>query len=54
VVLSLWRGDDEFPPEANVYFDQSIASYLSTDDIAYLAGAVVYKAIGISRGLQKR
>jgi len=50
VVLSLWRGDEEFPPEANLYFDQSIASYLPTEDIAYLAGAVVYKVIGIARG----
>ena len=51
VVLSLWKGDDEFPPEANLYFDQSIASYLPTEDIAYLAGAVVYKVIGIARKL---
>lgn len=51
VVLSLWRGDDEFPPEANLYFDRSIVSYLPTEDIAYLAGAVVYKVIGIARGL---
>lgn len=50
VVLSLWKGDEEFPPEANLYFDQSIASYLPTEDIAYLAGAVVYKVIGIARG----
>ncbi len=50
VVLSLWSGDEEFPPEANLYFDQSIASYLPTEDIAYLASAVVYKVIGIARG----
>jgi hypothetical protein len=51
IVLSLWRGDEEFPPEANVYFDKSIPSYLSTEDIAYLSGAVVYKVIGIARQL---
>jgi hypothetical protein len=49
IVLSLWRGDEEFPPEANLYFDQSISSYLSTEDIAYLSSAVVYKVIGIAR-----
>lgn len=49
VVLSLWRGDDEFPPDANLYFDRSIASYLPTEDIAYLGGAVVYKVIGMAR-----
>ncbi|MBW1742558.1 MAG: DUF3786 domain-containing protein [Deltaproteobacteria bacterium] len=54
VVLSLWKGDEEFPPEANVYLDKSISSYLSTEDIAYLSGAVVYKTIGISRQLGKK
>jgi len=49
VVLSLWKGDEEFPPEGNVYFDASVSSYLPTEDIAYLAGAVVYKVIGMAR-----
>jgi len=47
--LFLWKGDEEFPPEGNVYFDASISSYLPTEDIAYLAGAVVYKVIGMAR-----
>jgi hypothetical protein len=51
VVLSLWRGDEEFPAEGNVYFDASISSYLPTEDIAYLAGAVVYKVIGMARNM---
>jgi hypothetical protein len=51
VVLSLWKGDDEFPPEGNVLFDASITSYLSTEDIAYVAGAVVYPAIGMFRSM---
>lgn len=50
VILSLWEGDEEFPPEGNVYFDASVASYLPTEDIAYLAGAVVYKVTAIARG----
>jgi hypothetical protein len=49
VVLSLWKGDDEFPPEGNVYFDASVSSYLSTEDIAYLGGATVYKTISLAR-----
>ena len=49
VILSLWQGDEEFPPDANLYFDKSVSSYLSTEDIAYLAGAVVYRVIGIAR-----
>lgn len=54
VVLSLWKGDDEFPPQGNVYFDPSIASYLSTEDIAYLAGSVVYTTIGMARSMTPR
>jgi len=54
VVLSLWKGDDEFPSQTNLYFDESISSYLSTEDIAYLAGAVVYKVIGIARQFIKK
>jgi len=51
VVLSLWKGDEEFPPEGNIYFDTSVSSYLPTEDIAYLAGAVVYKVIALARNL---
>ncbi len=51
VVLSLWRGDEEFAAEGNVYFDASVSSYLPTEDIAYLAGAVVYKVIGMARNM---
>jgi hypothetical protein len=54
VVLSLWKGDEEFPPEANVYLDKSVSSYLSTEDVAYISGAVVYKTIGISRQMGKK
>ncbi len=50
-MLSLWKGDEEFPPEGNVYFDASVFSYLPTEDIAYIAGAVVYKVIGLARNI---
>jgi hypothetical protein len=51
VVLSLWEGDEEFPAGGNVYFDASVSSYLPTEDIAYLAGAVVYKVIATARNM---
>ena len=51
VVLSLWKGDSEFPSEGNIYFDASVGSYLPTEDIAYLAGAVVYKVVGMARSV---
>jgi hypothetical protein len=42
----LWGGDEEFPPEANILFDDTIPQRLSTEDIAALAGASVYRLIG--------
>jgi hypothetical protein len=47
--LILWEGDDEFPAEANILFDQSIGQVLSPEDVAWLAGMVVYRLIALSR-----
>jgi hypothetical protein len=48
LVLTLWMGDDEFPPEGNLLFDQSISRILSAEDVAWLAGMVVYPLIGLA------
>jgi hypothetical protein len=45
----LWRGDEEFPPEANILFDETIAQHLPTEDIAALAGASVYRLMAAAR-----
>lgn len=37
----LWRGDEEFPPNASVLFGESIVSFLDAEDIAVLAGMLV-------------
>ena len=50
VALILWRGDDEFPPEGNILFDRSISSILSVEDIAWLAGMVIYPLVGMAKG----
>jgi hypothetical protein len=42
----LWGGDEEFPPEGNILFDETIPQYLSTEDIAALSGASVYRLMG--------
>ena len=47
--MILWIGDDEFPPEANILFDQTIGELLSPEEVAWLAGMVVYRLIAISR-----
>ncbi len=45
----LWRGDEEFPPEANILFDETIAQHLPTEDIAALSGASVYRLMAAAR-----
>ena len=49
----LWRGDEEFPPEANILFDETIPQYLPTEDIAALAGASVYRLMGAAFKLRQ-
>jgi len=40
VMVLLWRGDEEFGPEANVLFDKSITRIFCTEDIIVLAGII--------------
>ncbi len=47
VVLMLWEGDDEFPPEGNLLFDRSICDILPAEDIAWLAGMIIYPIMGM-------
>jgi hypothetical protein len=50
VALILWEGDDEFPPEGNILFDRNISDIFSAEDIAWLAGMVVYPLAGMAKG----
>jgi Domain of unknown function (DUF3786) len=50
----LWRGDEEFPPEANILFDLTIPQHLSTEDIAALAGASVYRLMAIAFKMRQK
>jgi hypothetical protein len=47
VALILWKGDDEFPPDGNILFDRSIVRILPAEDIAWLAGMIIYPLIGL-------
>jgi hypothetical protein len=49
VRLILWAADDEFPAEANIVFNENIGDILSPEDIAWLAGMLVYRLIALSR-----
>jgi hypothetical protein len=37
VAVLYWQGDDDFPPEAKILFDRSLAGYLALDAIYALA-----------------
>ena len=41
-LITLWRGDEEFGPEANILFDKSIADIFRTEDIVVLSEVVVH------------
>jgi len=47
--LILWEGDDEFSPEANILFDETIGEILLPEDVAWLSGMLVYRLIALSR-----
>lgn len=49
VRLILHAGDEEFPAEATILFDRGIDGILSPEDIAWLAGMLVYRLIALSR-----
>ena len=40
VLITFWRQDEEFGPEANMLFDKSITNIFCTEDIVVLAGMV--------------
>lgn len=49
VRMVIYEGDDEFPPGANILFDRSAASILSPEDLAWLAGMLVYRMMSLAR-----
>jgi len=36
ILIALWRGDDEFGPEANINFDRHISDIFCTEDVVVL------------------
>ena len=50
----LWGGDEEFDPEASILFDATIPEHLSTEDIAALAGASVYRLMAAARQFKNK
>ncbi len=50
VALILWKGDDEFSPEGTILFDRTVSRVLSAEDIAWLAGMIIYPLLGMAAG----
>ena len=49
-LIVLFRGDEEFPPEANILFNDDIINYLSLEDVAVLSGFIAGRLNKAKRG----
>jgi hypothetical protein len=47
LALVLWAGDAEFPPNGNILFDRNSVKLFSAEDVAWLAGRVVYPLLAM-------
>ena len=47
VALIIWKGDEEFSPEGNILFDRTISDIFSAEDVAWLAGMIIYPLMGM-------
>lgn len=45
ITLVVWRGDDEFPSEANVLFDANVRDYLPAEDVTILCETIIWKLV---------
>jgi hypothetical protein len=47
ITLVVWRGDEEFAPNANILFDRTILDYLSAEDINVLCQTITWRLVGL-------
>ncbi|RJP31242.1 MAG: DUF3786 domain-containing protein [Actinobacteria bacterium] len=50
LLFIIWRGDEEFPPNARILFDVSATDYLNAFELRMLCGEVVNRLIRIADG----
>ena len=43
VTLIVWKGDEEFPPNASILFDHTVLDYLSAEDINVLCQTLTWR-----------
>jgi hypothetical protein len=49
ITITLWRVDEEFPPQGSMLFDATISDYLSTYDITVLCESIAWRLVTLSR-----
>lgn len=54
LTVVIWRGDEEFPADANVLFDASVSSYLCTEDVVVLCEQVASELVGLAKEMSRR
>jgi hypothetical protein len=45
VTLVLWKGDEEFPPNGNILFDNTILDYQPVEDVNILCQTIVWQMV---------
>jgi hypothetical protein len=45
ITLVLWKGDEEFPPDAKILFDSTVQDYLPNEDIIVLCQTITWLLI---------
>jgi hypothetical protein len=45
----IWKGDEEFPPDGNILFDNTAKTWFVAEDLSVLAGLAVYELIDASK-----
>ena len=51
ITIILWHGDEEFPPQLNLLFEDNILDYLETEDVTVACEIITWKLVGYSREL---
>ena len=49
IVYIIWKGDEEFGPEAGCLFDETITDYLQTEDVTVLSSMIAVKLMKTAR-----
>ncbi len=49
IQLVLWNGDEEFPADGTILFDEGVKGHLPVEDIAVMCGGLVYRLMGVGK-----